>query len=113
MSGLPRGLHESIITDRLATQIGRERQSQVKITAQALTDADAPERLASHVESVVRRAISDFNLEGRAALGTRLVREVVDLVQRYAGAQISSGFASVETGIGDAPVEPPRLLREV
>ena len=113
MTGIPRGLHESIITDRLATQLARERALPVKITAHALTDADAPERLASHVESVVRRAISDFDAEGRAALGTRLVREVVDLVYRYASAHGSPGVGSDEAATGDGPVEPPRLLREV
>ena len=113
MTGIPPGLHESIITDRLATQLARERALPVKITAHALPDADAPERLASHVESVVRRAISDFDAEGRAALGTRLVREVVDLVDRYASAHGSPGVGSDEAATGDGPVEPPRLLREV
>ncbi|MCX5988611.1 MAG: hypothetical protein NTV35_06200 [Chloroflexi bacterium] len=72
MTSTPRGLHESLITDRLASQLARDRASHhLSITDEALSGADAPERLASHVEAVIRRAILDLGVEDRAAVGTR------------------------------------------
>ena len=59
MTSTPQGLHESIITDRLASQLARDRASHhLSITDEALSGADAPERLASHVEAVIRREIT-------------------------------------------------------
>jgi len=41
MTSTPQGLHESIITDRLASQLARDRAShQLSITDEALSDAD-------------------------------------------------------------------------
>ena len=65
------------------------------------------------MEAVIRRAILDLGVEGRAAEGTRLVREVVDLVNRYTtGASTDDGNRDAIAG-GDEPVEPPRMLRKV
>ncbi|NDF94882.1 MAG: hypothetical protein EB107_03475, partial [Proteobacteria bacterium] len=114
MTSTPQGLHETIITDRLASQLARDRASrQMSITDEALSGADAPERLAAHVEAVIRRAILDLGVEDRAVVGTRLVREVVDLVNRYTtGASTDDGNRDAIAG-GDEPVEPPRMLRKV
>ena len=113
MAPVPRGLHETIITNHLDKQLARERGGQVEITEQLLTDADAPERLAAHVETVVRRAISDLGTEWRAADGARLVREVVALVHRYAEASGAEGSGTIDPEFGDGPVEPPRMLKRV
>ncbi len=41
MTSTPQGLHETIITDRLASQLARDRASrQMSITDEALSDAD-------------------------------------------------------------------------
>ena len=114
MTSTPRGLHESIITDRLASQLARDRASHhLSITDEALSGADAPERLASHVEAVIRRAILDLGVEDRAAVGTRLVREVVGLVHRYTTGDSTDDGNRDDIADGDEPVEPPRMLRQV
>lgn len=104
MSSLPRGLYELILTHLLA-----ERLTKADAGASGepqyidLRNAEAADRIALHLSSVVTRAIESFPENERALLGTQLAIRLVDLL-----ASESTDALAVEK-----PVQPAKLLQAI
>jgi superfamily II DNA or RNA helicase/HKD family nuclease len=96
-----RGLYEVLITEALAARL-RDPESPLEVRVEALRAADAADRLAFHLEQLIRRALSSVAEKERAAVGVELARKLV--------AHIDSAVAGSPL-TGEAPVAPGTVLR--
>ena len=103
MTAFPRGLYETLVTEaldaRLETLPG-DRRAQTD----ALRTAEAADRIAWHIASVVERAIEMLPESQRARAGVALARSLVD--------RVVEGTAVAELG-AQRPREPAGVLRAV
>ena len=79
MASFPHGLYESLVTEALATRLEalpRNRQA----STDALRTAEAADRIAWHIASVVERAIEMLPESQRTEAGMALARSLVDRV---------------------------------
>ena len=109
MSELPPGLYEVLLTELLTERVNALAAGQ-DAQLDTLRDAEAADRLALHLATVIERAINALPEDDRASVGTQLARHLI--------ANIASApqLATVRR-LGDVtsaqPAEPPRLLRAV
>lgn len=105
---LPRGLYETLLTEALQQRLDRS-DTQGLPLLEPLRDAEAADRLALHVASLVERAISALPEGERAQHGLVLARALVERLV---------SFADLTDGAHDAlatqrPTEPARLLTAI
>jgi HKD family nuclease len=96
-----RGLYEVLITEALGARL-HDPESPLEVRTEALRPADAADRLAFHLERLIRRALSSVAEKERAAVGVALARKLV--------AHIDSAVAGSPLA-GEAPVAPGVVLR--
>lgn len=101
MSDLSRGLYEQLLTDLLAGHLDSSPGEPEIVDLRA---AEAADRLAWHVATLVERAIDAIPETDRAAHGariaTQLISELVELAKRNVLAT-------------ERPTDPPRILRSI
>ncbi|MFL5561261.1 MAG: DUF3427 domain-containing protein [Gemmatimonadaceae bacterium] len=103
MPPLPRGLYELLLTETLANQLAAPGLSGDPSQA-SLREAEAADRIALHVASVVERAIDAFPEKERVTLGSAIARRLIEQIARE-----SNG----EAFIGERPVDPAQILRAI
>ncbi|MFO0695975.1 MAG: DUF3427 domain-containing protein [Polyangiales bacterium] len=103
MSGLGRGLHESLITQALEEQL-RELDARLEARRQDLRAAEVPDRLAMHLGRIVARALASVPDKRRVDTGLDLAKKILETIE-----------ATVEDSdvLQEQPVEPASLLRAV
>ncbi len=103
MASFPHGLYESLVTEALATRLEalpRNRQA----STDALRTAEAADRIAWHIASVVERAIEMLPESQRTEAGIALARSLVDrVVEGSSVAELSD----------QRPSDPAEVLRGV
>lgn len=109
MSDLPSGLYEILLTELLSERVttlaaGRDAQ------LESLRDAEAADRLALHLATVIERAINALPEGDRASVGTQLARHLITNIASAPQLQNLKRLGDVTT---EQPAEPPRLLRAV
>lgn len=100
---IPRGLYEAILTQLLASRLPPKDAAEVAVLHD-LREAEAADRIALHLASVVERAIESLPDGVRATEGAALARRIVELV---------AAGSDNETFIALQPVEPAQMLRSV
>ena len=100
---LPRGLYETLITEELAQALARLDQDLVK-TAD-ISNADATDRFARHLDRIVRRVLESLSDEHRVPRAMDLGRELLETMQRFAREK--------EVTHGEGIKDPPTVLRAV
>ena len=103
MSAFPYGLYETLVTEGLAASLN-DLPDEYRPLAGALRSADAADRLAFHIASVVERAIEMLPESKRLQVGTALSRLLVD--------QIADQTELRELR-DDRPEEAARVLRAI
>lgn len=103
MPSLPRGLYEVLLTDLLQEALRRETSDGLP-QVDELRNAEAADRIALHLASVVTRAIEGLREEDRARTGAAIARKLIALV--------TEATDSKEL-LPEQPVEPPKLLRSI
>lgn len=98
----PRGLYERLLTRQLATEL-RELGTRYEAQQDALRAPEAADRIALHVERVVRRAVDALKEKERVPQGVALARRLVELV-----GELADTAAEL-----DLPVEPGKVLRAI
>jgi superfamily II DNA or RNA helicase/HKD family nuclease len=96
------GLYEQLVTEALARELQRvdARHSTLR---QALDPEEAPDRIALHLGTLIRRAIAGLSREQRTAVGLRLARDAVGLL----------GTASDAVDAGDMPLAAGDVLQAI
>ncbi len=103
MPPLHPGLYETILTALLAQRLAAgEAPGQPEVAD--LRDAEAADRLALHIATIVERAIESFPERDRARLGAQVVRQLI------AHAALAANAPALG---GESPEEAPRLLRAI
>ena len=103
MSFRARGLYEVLITEAVASAL-EKLDWRLKPVRADLRDAEAPDRIALHLASIVRRVVAGLPEEGRAATSVGLARALLGQVDRHVdGAEVST----------DVPIEPASVLRAI
>ncbi|HEX5051769.1 MAG TPA: DUF3427 domain-containing protein [Planctomycetota bacterium] len=103
MSARVRGLYETLLTEGIESKL-RDLDAKLLPVRTHLRDAEAPDRIALHLASILRRVVASLPEDGRAAAGVHLARALldqIDIVARGAGV------------IDDVPVEPAGVLRAI
>lgn len=103
MTYFPPGLYETLVTEALAARsetLPRDRRTQIDI----LRTAEAADRIAWHISSVVERAIEMLPERDRAAVAIELARMLVDRIVE------ATAVTELE---GERPVESASVLRAV
>ena len=98
MAGGARGLYEMLVTEALATRLG---QVDLEPRTEPLRAAEAPDRIALHIGTLVRRALGSLPDKERAAVGIELARQLIATVQ--------AALADSDV-TPDSPVAPATLL---
>lgn len=81
---LPHGLYESLITEELTRKLG-DVKPDMRPNIDPLRSADAADRIALHIASVVERAVETLPENSRAELGVGLAQAIVDRVIERTG----------------------------
>ena len=76
---LGKGLYETLITEALALEL-REISDDYVVERERLSSAEAADRIALHMNRVIRRVVADLDEEDRARVGLGLARELVALI---------------------------------
>ncbi len=103
MPALRLGLYETILTELLEQRIERGEVEGLP-DREDLRNAEAADRLALHLASVVERAIEGMPEKQRAILGAKLARRLLEV------AITESRTPALQC---ESPIEPPRILRAV
>lgn len=103
MPPLSRGLYELLLTEALASHLGRPGLPGDPSLA-TLRDAEAADRIALHIASVVERAIETFPEKERVTLGTAIARRIVD--------QLAQAAKSEALAL-ERQVDPAQILRAI
>jgi len=103
MPPLHPGLYETILTTLLAQRLAAGEASGQPEVAD-LRDAEAADRLALHIATIVERSIEAFPERERARLGAQVVRQLI------AHAALAANAPALG---GENPEEAPRLLRAI
>lgn len=97
---LPRGLYELLLTELFRSRLD-EITNVLEGDLQDLRSAEAADRFALHLASVIERAIETFPEDDRLENGSRLARRLIDVI---AEDESNAGL------LGERPVDPPQLL---
>ncbi|MCP3920217.1 MAG: DUF3427 domain-containing protein [bacterium] len=100
-----RGLHETLITEAIEAGLGNLKRD-LRPERRPLHPAEAADRLALHVGSLLRRALMDVPDGDRATVGARLAGEFVMQI----GSALGTEASELE---GDLPVDPAQVLRAI
>lgn len=92
-----------ILTELLSERLGNHDLSG-EPECDDLRNADAADRIALHLASIVQRAIESRPDNERAAVGVRLARRLIERIASETGA---------EDLTRESPTEPPQLLRSI
>lgn len=103
MSKLPRGLYEVLVTELLAEQLRDLGDGRVP-EADDLRNAEAADRVALHIGSLVTKAIDEAPEKDRAEVGLRLGRHLVGQIIDQVGAEKLGG---------EKLADPTRVLRAI
>lgn len=103
MPPLPRGLYETLLTKLLAERLGSA-PAGAEPEFVALREADAADRIALHLASVIERAIDALPEKERVTVGVQLARRLIE--------QISTD-TNVAALVGEMPTEPAQQLRAI
>lgn len=103
MPPISRGLYETVLTDLLAQRIAAG-EAEGQHEYEALRNAEAADRLALHLASVVERAIEALPEKERAKVGARIARQLI-------GKAVAESNA--EDLATESPVDPPQILRAI
>jgi hypothetical protein len=103
MSPIRRGLYDALVTERLRRYVA-ERESGLEASLVELRNAEAADRIALHVASVIERAIDAMPEHDRATFGAHLTRRLI--------AQLADQPKSAALSV-EHLVEPPQTLRAV
>jgi hypothetical protein len=101
---LETGLYEVLLTTALERQISNLDNSILAPEMRALANAEAADRLARHLASVVTRPIAALPDEHRVEGGTRLVEQLIEQLATR------SSTVVLET---DLPLDPGRILAAI
>jgi hypothetical protein len=99
----PHGLYETLITEGLAEALARLEQDLVDKAP--LSNADAADRFARHLDRIVRRVIAALPDDNRASRAVDLGHELLETMQRFA--------RDKELTRGDQVKSPVEVLRVV
>ena len=120
MPAFPHGLYEILITEGLAAGLGSV-ADEYRPQTNPLRSAEAADRLAFHIASVVERAIDMLPEASRLELGTKLSRLLIDQIADYteldelrrdrlhASAQVLHAINRRQLDGGTAVVESPLI----
>ncbi len=103
MTSFPSGLYEALVTEALAARLERL-PSDRRSSTESLRTAEAADRIAWHIASVVERAIEMLPEAGRTEAGVELARELVD--------RVVEGTAVTELG-DERPLGAANVLRGI
>lgn len=103
MSRLSRGLYELLVTELLEEQLGGL-EADGAADIDNLRGAEAADRIALHLATVVERAIDDVPDDDRAKVGVQLASRLVNLVAEY----LQKSELGVHRPLGDG-----RVLRAI
>ena len=103
MPPLSRGVYELILTEALAHDLGRPGLPGDPEIA-TLREAEAADRIALHIASVVERAVENLPDDTRVVLGTAIARRLIEQVARDVKAEALEG---------ERPVDPAQILRAI
>jgi superfamily II DNA or RNA helicase/HKD family nuclease len=106
MPPLPRGLHETLLTEALLSRLDELATSAAPLTPHRspLHEAEAADRLALHLSRVLERALSAQKDKDRVALGITLVRQLIDVIV---------GATATDTLRPERPISPGEVLRSL
>lgn len=96
------GLYEQLVTEALERELQRVDARHATLR-QALDPEEAPDRIALHLGTLIRRAIAGLSREQRTAVGLRLARDAVGLL----------GTASDAVDAGDMPIAAGDVLQAI
>jgi superfamily II DNA or RNA helicase/HKD family nuclease len=99
MSSFPHGLYESLITEALAARLSNLSRAQ-RTKTEPLRPAEAADRIAWHIASVVEQAVEMLPESQRSAAGVKLARALVE--------RIAAG-----TGLAELADQRPRASADV
>ena len=103
MTGLKQGLYETLITEALASQLERVISGQHP-QRDELRNAEAADRIAWHIASVVEKAIAALPEADRVRIGVPLARRLVELLaEREEATELLS----------ERPVDAAQILRAI
>jgi superfamily II DNA or RNA helicase/HKD family nuclease len=102
MPSHPRGLYEHLLTKQLADEI-QELAPDFEIQRHELRTAEAADRIALHIERVVRRAVASLKDKNRADQGIALARQLIEIIGK---------LADTATAL-DLPLEPGEVLQAI
>lgn len=103
MSSLPVGLYDQLVTELLQERLAASGDAG-HARIDPLRTAEAADRLALHIASLVERAVEALPESRRVREGTALARRLVDELERTAGDEALRG---------ERPAEPARRLHAV
>ncbi|MEO7964949.1 MAG: DUF3427 domain-containing protein [Gemmatimonadaceae bacterium] len=103
MPSFPRGLFEVLLTDHVSAQLASGHRHDDPELA-VLRDAEAADRIALHIASVVERAVESLPDNDRATVGTELARRLIE--------QIATN-PKASALLTERPVVPPQILRAI
>lgn len=98
-----RGLYEVLITEAIATAL-QDLDARLQPVRDDLREAEAPDRIALHLASIVRRVVASLPDGDRATASVQLARALLGQIEALvANADVSA----------DAPIEPAAVLRAI
>jgi superfamily II DNA or RNA helicase/HKD family nuclease len=88
VSRLRRGLYETLVTEALDADLGAlaEGDASLVVDTQPLRDAEAADRIAWHVSSVLERALEALPEKKRARMGLEVARSLLDHIAELVAA---------------------------
>jgi superfamily II DNA or RNA helicase/HKD family nuclease len=101
-----RGVYETLVTEALEARL-RELDSRLHPHRGPLRHADAADRIALHLASLVRRVVDDIPDDQRVAAGTALARALVAQIDPFLA---SKSFEPGDGVAAEAPVAPAEIL---
>src|SRR5687767_490578 len=103
MPSLPRGLYELLLTESLAEELKTPGLAG-DVELAELLQAEAADRIALHIASVIERAVENLPEKERVTLGAAIARRLIEQVAHE---------TDTEALRTERPVEPARLLRAI
>lgn len=98
MADSPRGLYENLLTEQLANELRELDLSRYEARRKDLRSPEAPDRIALHIERVVRRVVESLKDKDRVPEGIALARRLIDAIGELADKA------------ADLPLEPGEVL---
>ncbi|WP_343225080.1 DUF3427 domain-containing protein [Luteimonas sp. MC1828] len=102
MAGLPRGLFEQLVTQTLEQELGKVGAAH-HVHRSPLHPEEAPDRIALHLATLIRRAIGGLETRHRAAVGLEIARRLVGILE----------VDGKGVDVGDAPATAGDVLRAI